>query len=210
MTAKIKLNAASGGGSFSLQAPSSSSNTRVMTLPDTADGTILTTTNPKSGNIIQVVQTVKQDVTSITGVAEGGSYTAITGLSATITPSSSSNKILISCNIIVSHSTTNYAANFRLFKAGSHLTGASGTASGNREAAWLNIRQTSSTGDRQTISNKYLDTAGGTSAITYQIYAKVEDQSSGKFIYINTNPTDGNEWYNGRTSSNITLMEVAA
>ena len=55
MTAKIKLNAASGGGSFSLQAPSSSANTRVMTLPDTADGTILTTTNPKTGNIVQVV-----------------------------------------------------------------------------------------------------------------------------------------------------------
>jgi len=53
MTAKIKLNAASGGGSFSLQAPSSSANTRVMTLPDTADGTILTTTNPKAGNTIQ-------------------------------------------------------------------------------------------------------------------------------------------------------------
>jgi hypothetical protein len=45
MSAKIKLNAASGGGSFSLQAPSSSANNRVMTLPDTADGTILTTTN---------------------------------------------------------------------------------------------------------------------------------------------------------------------
>ena len=42
MTAKIKLNAASGGGSFSLQAPSSSSNTRVVTLPDIADGTLLT------------------------------------------------------------------------------------------------------------------------------------------------------------------------
>ena len=53
MTAKIKLNAASGGGSVSLQAPSSSSNDRVMTLPDSADGTILTTTNPKAGNIIQ-------------------------------------------------------------------------------------------------------------------------------------------------------------
>tara|TARA_R100000700_G_scaffold39562_1_gene52678 strand:+ start:496 stop:1125 length:630 start_codon:yes stop_codon:yes gene_type:complete len=201
----------SGGNSVIIAAPDSNpASDRTLKLPSNADGTVLTTTNPKSGNILQVVQTVKQDVTSITGVAEGGSYTAITGLSATITPSSSSNKILISCNIIVSHSTTNYAANFRLFKAGSHLTGASGTASGNREAAWLNIRQTSSTGDRQTISNKYLDTAGGTSAITYQIYAKVEDQSSGKFIYINTNPTDGNEWYNGRTSSNITLMEVAA
>ena len=42
MTAKIKLNAASGGGSISIQAPSSSSNNRVISLPDIADGTILT------------------------------------------------------------------------------------------------------------------------------------------------------------------------
>ena len=45
MSAKIKLNAASGGGSFSLQAPSSSSNNRVFTIPDVADGTLLTSTN---------------------------------------------------------------------------------------------------------------------------------------------------------------------
>ena len=36
MTATIKLNAASGGGSASIQAPTSSSNDRVYTLPDTA------------------------------------------------------------------------------------------------------------------------------------------------------------------------------
>ena len=42
MTAKIKLNASSGGGSFSLQAPSSSSNNRVFTLPDVADTTMAT------------------------------------------------------------------------------------------------------------------------------------------------------------------------
>ena len=42
MTAKIKLNAGSGGGSFSLQAPSSSSNNRVFTLPDIADATMAT------------------------------------------------------------------------------------------------------------------------------------------------------------------------
>ena len=42
MSAKIKLNAASGGGSFSLQAPSSSSNNRVFTLPDVADTTMAT------------------------------------------------------------------------------------------------------------------------------------------------------------------------
>ena len=42
MTAKIKLNAASGGGSISIKAPSSSSNNRVIALPDIADGTLLT------------------------------------------------------------------------------------------------------------------------------------------------------------------------
>jgi hypothetical protein len=51
MTAKIKLNAASGGGSFSLQAPSSSSNNRVITLPDIADGTLLTSQSSISGTI---------------------------------------------------------------------------------------------------------------------------------------------------------------
>ena len=45
MTAKIKLNAASGGGSFSIQAPSSSSNNRVITLPDT-DDFVLSTNRP--------------------------------------------------------------------------------------------------------------------------------------------------------------------
>ena len=45
MSGKIKLNPTSGGGSFSLQAPSSSSNNRVLTLPDTADGTIAKTSD---------------------------------------------------------------------------------------------------------------------------------------------------------------------
>jgi len=47
MSGKIKLNAGSGGGSFSLQAPSSSSNTRVLTLPDSADGTVARTSDVK-------------------------------------------------------------------------------------------------------------------------------------------------------------------
>tara|TARA_R100000742_G_C4268764_1_gene87167 strand:+ start:495 stop:1097 length:603 start_codon:yes stop_codon:yes gene_type:complete len=50
MTAKIKLNAASGGGSVSLQAPSSSSNDRVVSLPDIADGTLLTSESSLSSS----------------------------------------------------------------------------------------------------------------------------------------------------------------
>ena len=97
MTAKIKLNAASGGGSISIQAPSSSSNNRVMTLPDTADGTILTTTNPKTGNVIQVVQTVKKDTASTSaGLASPMNFDST--FSQAITPSSSSNKIEVTFN----------------------------------------------------------------------------------------------------------------
>ena len=96
MTAKIKLNAASGGGSFSLQAPSSSSNNRVMTLPDTADGTVLTTTNPKSKSIIQVVQQEKSDTAST------ASATFATLITKDITRSSASNKVLVSFHVMVS------------------------------------------------------------------------------------------------------------
>ena len=47
MSGKIKLNSASGGGSVSIQAPSSESNNRTLTLPSDADGTIVSkdTTN---------------------------------------------------------------------------------------------------------------------------------------------------------------------
>ena len=69
MTAKIKLNAASGGGSFSLQAPSSSSNNRVFTIPDVADGTIATTAT--AGKILQVLQAVKTDTASTASTSYG-------------------------------------------------------------------------------------------------------------------------------------------
>ena len=91
MTAKIKLNAASGGGSFSLQAPSSSSNNRVFTIPDVADGTIATTAT--AGKVLQVVTAIKTDTASTTSTTMSD-----TGLSASITPASASNKILVSVN----------------------------------------------------------------------------------------------------------------
>ena len=172
----------------------------------------LTSTGLPSGSIIQVVSATKTDVTSIQGVSSGSGYTAIPSLAVTIKPISATSKILITCNMAASNSKVDYAVNFRLYKAGSHLTGASGTASSNREAVWINLRQTQSTGDRQSISNQYLDTAGGTSAITYQVYVKVEDQtgSPNKYLRINTNGSDGDYWYNGRSSSTITATEIAA
>jgi hypothetical protein len=73
MTAKIKLNAASGGGSFSLQAPSSSSNNRVFTLPDSADATLLTST-ASLGKFASYAIICDQKAYD----ADGGTFTATT------------------------------------------------------------------------------------------------------------------------------------
>ena len=69
MTAKIKLNAASGGGSISIQAPSSSSNNRVISLPDIADGTLVTSQSTL-------------DATKLSGALPAISGAALTGISA--------------------------------------------------------------------------------------------------------------------------------
>ena len=199
MTAKIKLNAASGGGSFSLQAPSSSANTRVMTLPDTADGTILTTTNPKAGNIIQVKQTVVKTASSQTS---GGvtTFYDIAGMSISITPSSSSNKIYIS--FLANFGITNDNSNgmLRLLKDGSTMSDFTGTVGSTINGS--NFTRYSSNAQIFPFSNQYLDTAGGTSAITYKLQWAVE---SGRTIYLNR----GNGTSYG-TFSQITAMEVAA
>ena len=51
----------SGGNSVIIAAPSSNpASDRTLTVPSNADGTILTTTNPKAGNIIQVKQTLNK------------------------------------------------------------------------------------------------------------------------------------------------------
>ena len=71
MTAKIKLNAASGGGSISIQAPSSSSNNRVIALPDIADGTLVTSQSTL-------------DATKLSGNLPAISGAALTGISTGI------------------------------------------------------------------------------------------------------------------------------
>ena len=112
MTAKIKLNAASGGGSFSLQAPSSSANNRVMTLPDTADGTVLTTTNPASGTVIQAKSTAASSAGQISSTAD--SYEDITGIDLLITPKFSNSTMILITNFHCGTGGSNRNASLRL------------------------------------------------------------------------------------------------
>ena len=124
MTAKIKLNAASGGGSISIQAPSSSSNNRVISLPDIADGTLLTSQSSLDSTKLspaitegKVLQQVQANYSTNT-LSTTTSY-ANTGLTASITPSSSSNKILVivsQCYRIYRGGATAAAGKIKIFR----------------------------------------------------------------------------------------------
>jgi hypothetical protein len=205
MTAKIKLNAASGGGSFSLQAPSSSSNNRVITLPDIADGTLLTNQSTGLGKILQVVQTVKTSKQTI----QSTSLTDIAGMSVTITPSSSSNKVLISYSLIAFTNGGQYWS-MRLLR-GSDSTIFIGdqnpSATSQQRASFGGYTQ--SYVEARCIAQEFLDSPNTTSATTYKLQAHTP-YSSSYIIGINSSPTQDNYTYMNNCVSSITVMEVAA
>ena len=76
MTAKIKLNTASGGGSFSLQAPSSSSNNRVFTLPDVADTTMATVNGITMADTYRLASSFQGDADPITNLERSDDATS--------------------------------------------------------------------------------------------------------------------------------------
>ena len=86
-------------GAITLAAPAIAG-TNTLSLP-AVTGTILTTTSPKAGNVIQVVQG-----TTTTSATNSTTTYADTGLTATITPTSSSSTILV----LISHTNNNKTA----------------------------------------------------------------------------------------------------
>ena len=207
MTAKIKLNAASGGGSFSLQAPSSSSNNRVFTLPDIADGTLLTSSST-TGKILQVVQAVKTSTAS----TSTGVYNAITQLQPALTPNSASNKILVTLDLKFSFSNVNADINLKLFRSvgGSETQIYLGDTSSSRVRVFFG-GENSGIADQNSmlpLSSTFLDSPNTTSEVTYLV--KWAIQRGGTYTYINRTGTDTDNADFPRSASSVTLMEVAA
>lgn len=153
-----------------------------------------------AGCVLQVVQGVKSDVT--TGLTST-SWATISGLSATITPSSPSNKILVIANI-KGQSSSN--ATTRLMRdstpicintqgtPGSRAIGSGGDFYGSGSAPGVGQGQT----------HIYLDSPGSGS-FTYTLQYQV---NAGTFN-VNTNYADADSSATSRGVSTITLVEVA-
>jgi len=206
----------SGGNVVSLNSPTSAPTSAdvAFKLPN-ADGTngqVLKTDGSGNlsfgadtgGKILQVVSTTRTDTFSESVTTGSLSADALT---VNITPSNASNKILLTAHVSIGLNNDN-EVNWVFYKAGSLLTGAAGTAASNRKPR-TSAGDVRWTGTHHTFGGQYLDTAGGTSQITYSI--RLGHGANGtKTVYLNRSHTDDDYAYDMRTQSTITAMEVAA
>lgn len=161
-----------------------------------------------NGKILQVVSTTKTDTFSAAIAAGAG--TAVTGLTASITPSSVSSKILVMVEVM-GGSTLDGGAT----RMGVGLTLKRGaTAIGIGDADGVRQRVTGATSEIGNIAGyftgsvSFLDTPNTTSATTYSVDVSTSSGAT-QTIVINQASSDGNAASRLRGTSSITLMEVA-
>ena len=192
----------SSSGSVSLQAPATTTGgaNRVITLPD-RDQTGL-------GRILQVVNAIKTDTASTTG----DTFVDISGLSISITPSSSSNKILFR-GYVAMGTQLNGTGTLKIFRDSTEIgkSTADGTAANNSTAniKVLNAGATTTSGRSQIwqLQFEVLDSPNTTSATTYKCqFAETHINAT---VYVNRSYTGTDADHHGAISS-ITAMEVAA
>lgn len=142
------------------------------------------------GKVLQVLQATKNDIASTTSTT----FSDVSGLSVSITPSSASNKILVFATVMTANVFGSSSVKLNLLRD-STILGEGST--GIQKASIGNYGYTHSS------ALNWLDSPSTTSSTTYKIQFATD--SSGVAIYVNRNGIDAN--YTG--SSSITVMEIA-
>jgi hypothetical protein len=153
-----------------------------ITYPVTAGGT--SAVQASSSKVLQVVSVNNKQQTSTTGT----SYIAST-LAASITPASSSSKILVIGHTYVRTSAVGLTTVCTIYRGATDLTSGS---------YGLSLAYGGSTGLEIAIPFSYLDSPSTTSSTTYTIYFKRADSAGTAYCG------------SANTDSVITLMEIAA
>jgi len=162
----------------------------------------------RSGGILQVVSTTKTDTYSSSIATASFDSTVVTGLSASITPRSTSSKILVRVELYGTQSTSNYAII-------QHRLERDGTAIGVGDAAGSRPQLSAKTSVVVNDSNStipapavYLDSPSTTSTVTYNVRLYNHNSATATY-YVNRSVTDSDNRLGGRPVSTITLMEIA-
>jgi len=164
-----------------------------------ADGAVTTAKLP-TGSVLQVVSTEKSDSFTTTS----SSFVDVTGMSATITPSSTSSKILVFFNVgLIGNDTIGQFSYLKLVRGSTDIS--IGDTAGSR------TRVSAGVGGDQAYENSpasihILDSPATASAVTYKIQMKTQTSGTAKFNSLSDN-NDSAAY--SRSSASLTLMEIA-
>jgi len=153
--------------------------------------------------VVQVVTVNKTDTFS----TSSGTYVPITGLSATITPLSTSNKILVLASVAITNDI--FSSYIQLLRGSTVLN--VGDAAGSRPqvtGAFGSYPNGTPNYNLNQIPVMYIDSPATTSATTYSF--QIRSYAAGQIAYVNRTSADRDtSGYDWRTPSNIVLMELA-
>jgi len=167
-----------------------------ITFPSTISG--VSPTQPYSGRVLQVVSVPL--LTASTASVTSPTYVDF-GLSATITPSSSSSKILVFGNVEIGWSTA--AGAWIQIVRGSTAIGNGTDGSYANFQSGVQVSGGTASNNFWTFPFSFLDSPATTSATTYKIQASLDANGT-----LAINRRQGDTAFGG--SSVITLMEIAA
>jgi hypothetical protein len=148
--------------------------------------------------ILQVVSTNLPTTFTTTST----SYTTVTGLTVSITPTSATSKVLVLVNFMASVS-GDIAVMFRLVRGATVIN--VGDAAGSRTRASGSLIDSATTAT-QPQNWQFLDSPATTSATTYEVQMFVNSGTG----YIGRTGLDNDASTRPRTASNITVLEVSA
>ena len=179
---------------------------------ENSDGTSIATSDASgnltfagagAGKILQVVSTTKTDTFSESLATATMSTSNITGLEATITPSSASNKVLVLVEINGATSGDPTVAG-QIFRD-STAVGIGATAGSRTSMSGFQH----GAGQQSRLSMSFLDSPATTSAVTYG-FRNFNASTLTRTIYCNRGSADTDTAIYARTASTITVMEVSA
>jgi hypothetical protein len=155
------------------------------------------------GKILQVVSVAKTDTFSTTS----SSFVTVTGLSASITPSSTSSKILVLAQVVMGGNDNGTQGILKMTRGGTDIYRGDAGASSQQRAVSGGFINTTLRATSFSHAITYLDSPSTTSSTTYQIELN-RGINAGQTAYINRSNSDGDANV-VRGASSITLMEVA-
>ena len=166
-----------------------------------SNGKIVSSIQP-SGSILQVVQTIVRSTWSVT--SPGTTWTDISGMSANITPSSISSRIMVMFTVWSGTSNNTYGRGIRVVRDGSVILTSSATSTSEpRHTNSYLAYSASQTCDTNTL----VDSPSSTSSLTYKL--QFVHEGTGTTFSLNTPGSITNDGRSAGAVSTLTLMEIA-